>query len=61
VSVRRESFDKDDEAAPGLFFNTTWTQRVATTDGLPPAAADCNTKTAGKKAKVRYTTDCYFW
>ena len=37
---------------PGLLGNTTYIQRVATTGGLAPAAADCNAKTAGKKAKV---------
>ena len=50
-----------DETAPGLLVNTTFIQRVATTGGLPPAAADCNTKKAGKKEKVPYTADYYFW
>jgi hypothetical protein len=50
-----------DETVPGLLANTTFIQRVATTGGLPPAPADCNKKTAGKKDKVPYTADYYFW
>jgi len=46
---------------PGLLGNTKYIQRVATTGGLPPAADDCNTKAAGKKEKLPYTADYYFW
>jgi hypothetical protein len=48
-------------SSDGLLTKTTFIQRVATTGGLPPAAADCNTKKAGKKDKVPYTADYYFW
>jgi hypothetical protein len=40
---------------------TTFIQRVATTGGLPPAAADCNASTAGTVAEVPYTANYYFW
>lgn len=41
--------------------NTTYIQRIATTGGLAPAAADCNADTAGTTAEVPYTADYYFW
>jgi len=41
--------------------NTTFIQRVATTGGIAPPAADCNAITAGTKAEVPYTADYYFW
>jgi hypothetical protein len=37
---------------------TTFIQRIATTGGLAPPAADCNATTA---AAVPYTADYYFW
>jgi hypothetical protein len=40
---------------------TTYIQRIATTGGLPPPAADCNPTTAGTVAEVPYTADYYFW
>ena len=44
----------------GLLTKTTFIQRVATTGGVAPTDG-CNTKKAGKKAKVPYTADYYFW
>jgi hypothetical protein len=46
---------------PGQLGNTTNIQRIATTGGLPPAAADCNALRAGTVAEVPYTADYYFW
>jgi hypothetical protein len=40
---------------------TTFIQRIATTGGLPPAAADCNQTTAATEAEVPYTADYHFW
>jgi hypothetical protein len=40
---------------------TTFIQRIATTGGLAPAAADCNASTAGDRVEVPYTADYYFW
>jgi Protein of unknown function (DUF3455) len=40
---------------------TTFIQRIATTGGLPPAAAECNADTAGDQAESPYTADYYFW
>jgi uncharacterized protein DUF3455 len=40
---------------------TTYIQRIATTGGLAPPAADCNPTTAGTVAEVPYTADYYFW
>jgi Protein of unknown function (DUF3455) len=40
---------------------TTFVQRIATTGGLAPPAADCNAATAGTVAEVPYTADYYFW
>jgi hypothetical protein len=40
---------------------TTYVQRIATTGGLAPPAADCNATTAGTVAEVPYTADYYFW
>jgi FtsP/CotA-like multicopper oxidase with cupredoxin domain len=36
---------------------TSFIQRIATTGGLTPPAADCNATTAGACAEVRYTAD----
>ena len=41
--------------------HTTYIQRVATTGGLAPAAANCTAATAGAVAEVPYTADYYFW
>jgi hypothetical protein len=40
---------------------TTYIQRIATTGGLAPPAAECNATTAGAKAEIPYTADYYFW
>ena len=40
---------------------TTFIQRVATTGGLPPAAADCGSATQGAGAETPYTADHVFW
>jgi hypothetical protein len=40
---------------------TTFIQRIATTGGLEPPAADCNVGTAGTIEEVPYTADYYFW
>ncbi len=41
--------------------DTTYIQRIATTGGLAPPAAECNATTAGTQAEVPYTADYYFW
>jgi Protein of unknown function (DUF3455) len=46
---------------PGRLGNTTNIQRIATTGGLTPPAADCNATTAGTVAEIPYTADYYFW
>ena len=46
---------------PGRLGNTTNVQRIATTGGHTPPAADCNATTAGTVAEVPYTADYYFW
>jgi hypothetical protein len=43
------------------FAGTTYIQRVATTGGLPPAAADCTAATAGTRKEIWYTADYHFW
>ena len=40
---------------------TTYIQRINTTGGVAPAAADCNASTVGTVAEVPYTADYYFW
>jgi hypothetical protein len=45
----------------GRLANTTWIQRVATVGGLPPAAADCTSATAGTRQEIPYTADYRFW
>jgi FtsP/CotA-like multicopper oxidase with cupredoxin domain len=49
------------DSHPGRLAGTTFIQRVNTTDGLTPAASECNIRTAGTQAEVRYTADYYFW
>jgi FtsP/CotA-like multicopper oxidase with cupredoxin domain len=41
--------------------HTSYIQRIATTGGLAPAAAECTATTAGTVAEVPYTADYYFW
>jgi hypothetical protein len=41
--------------------HTTYIQRIATTGGLAPAAAACNSTTAGTVEEIPYTADYYFW
>jgi Protein of unknown function (DUF3455) len=41
--------------------DTTYVQRIATTGGLAPPAAECTAATAGTVAGVPYTADYYFW
>jgi hypothetical protein len=48
-------------AAPGLLADTTFIQRVNTTGGVLPAAADCNASTVGTTSEVPYTADYVFW
>jgi len=43
------------------FVDTTFIQRVATTGGLIPPAADCHAEAAGTVEDVPYTADYYFW
>ena len=40
---------------------TNHIQRINTTGGLTPAAADCNAATARTVVEVPYTADYYFW
>ena len=40
---------------------TSFIQRIATTGGLEPAAADCNPGTAGTVEASPYTADYVFW
>ena len=40
---------------------TTYIQRIATTGGLAPPAAECNAGRAGTVTEVPYTADYYFW
>ena len=41
--------------------DTTYIQRISTTGGLAPPAAECTAATAGTVAEVPYTADYYFW
>jgi FtsP/CotA-like multicopper oxidase with cupredoxin domain len=47
--------------APGRLGRTTFIQRINTTGGRAPAAADCNAATAGTQREVPYTADYVFW
>jgi hypothetical protein len=51
----------DPSETPGRLAATTYIQRVETTGGLAPAAADCNAGTANKVVEVPYTSDYNFW
>lgn len=46
---------------PGSLGKTTFIQRVNTTGGLVPPAADCHAGTAGTVKEVAYTADYHFW
>ena len=46
---------------PGHLGKTTYIQRVNTTGGLAPAAAECNAGSAGTVKEVPYTADYRFW
>jgi hypothetical protein len=48
--------DDDDRLA-----HTTYIQRVATTGGLAPAAADCTAGSVGTRREIDYTAAYYFW
>jgi FtsP/CotA-like multicopper oxidase with cupredoxin domain len=41
--------------------DTTYIQRISTTGGLAPPAAECTAATAGTVAEIPYTADYYFW
>jgi hypothetical protein len=41
--------------------DTTFIQRLNTTGGRPPAAANCDATTVGTQAEVPYTADYFFW
>jgi FtsP/CotA-like multicopper oxidase with cupredoxin domain len=41
--------------------DTTFIQRLYTTGGLTPPAADCNAGTANTVVEVPYTADYFFW
>jgi len=41
--------------------DTSFIQRINTTGGLTPPAADCNAATAGTVVEVPYTADYFFW
>jgi hypothetical protein len=41
--------------------DTTFIQRISTTGGQTPPAADCNAATAGTVVEVPYTADYIFW
>jgi Protein of unknown function (DUF3455) len=44
-----------------LLADTTFIQRVNTTGGLIPPAADCHAGTAGTVKEIPYTADYHFW
>jgi len=46
---------------PGRFGATTYIQRIHTTGGLAPAAADCNAGSVGTAREVPYTADYVFF
>ena len=41
--------------------NTSFIQRIATTGGLEPPAADCHTDALGSQQEIPYTADYRFW
>ena len=58
---RADLFNKHGMLRGTHYAGPTYIQRVATTGGLPPAAADCNVATVGTVAEIPYTADYYFW
>ena len=52
---------KATSTTPGRFGGTTYIQRIDTTGGLIPAAADCNAVTVDTQREVPYTADYVFW
>jgi Protein of unknown function (DUF3455) len=52
---------KATSTTPGRFGATTYIQRIHTTGGLAPAAADCNAGTVGTQREVPYTADYVFF
>ena len=49
------------EGRGDLLADTTFIQRVNTTGGLVPPAADCNPSTTGTVKEIPYTADYHFW
>ena len=52
---------KATSTTPGRFGATTYIQRIHTTGGLAPAAADCNAGTVGTAREVPYSADYVFF
>jgi hypothetical protein len=52
---------KATSTTPGRFGATTYIQRIHTTGGLAPAAADCSAGTVGTAREVPYTADYVFF
>ena len=50
-----------DSAPDGRLTGTKFIQRVATTEGLAPAAGTCTSDTLGAVEEIPYTADYYFW
>ena len=50
-----------DGPVDGRLAGTTFIQRVATSGGVIPAAAECHAGTVGTVDEVPYTADYYFW
>ena len=44
-----------------LLLDTTFIQRLATSGGVAPPAAQCTAGTTGRRVEVPYTADYYFW
>ena len=55
------SADSSAGADGDRFAGTTFIQRIATTGGVAPAAADCNLATVGTREEIPYTADYAFW
>ena len=55
VTSRTHGLDGD------RLYDTTHIQRIATTGGLTPAAADCTEDNVGETRRVPYTADYVFW
>ena len=50
-----------DTSGTGVFSKVAFIQRLDTTGGLTPPAADCNTATAATVVEVPYTAEYVFW